>query len=656
MKSFTMRYQLFLLSAMLLISFQLVGQSNICFTVQPIEFTYDPVDCTLDTLSVNVVAQPGQTGLMYDYQWQEIGTDEEWQDIMGGTAATYTELEGIPEGTYRVVVTLTNPSENCQSSTVIESTPVDNAPPTLTTETSGNILSCPDGTLQLEVEGVPGNQGLYFEWDGPNGFMESGDNLNSVTVTTPGVYTVTVRIASDGCLLGTESFAVFDFPIQAVVNPGMTTLGCDENESLLLPGSVTGIVNDLIIDLKFSWLRPNGVTVNGVMPTISNPTAGTYTFTILDDFSGCSSSADFTVLPASDLPIADAGPDQELTCELTEVNLGGTNTSTGDDLTYEWTSSGPGNIIAGANTANATVNATGVYTFTVSRGENCSVTDQVLVTENIAEADFELNVAEVYDLCEGESLQLSDELGEAIDVNWEGPMQTTISGSTITADEGGTYTISGLHPVSGCPGSQSVNVVLQEKPVLTLATATSMIDNIIQVKDDELLQIDFMVEPIGTVQWELIDRDDINEEESSFSIEGTGSIRNTRFRSSGGRSPGQVIYQAWTSNSGCSSDTLQIIVRIYPASDDPEDCFFIPEVLTPNGDGVNETFDVQFLCNSSDAYRLEVFNRSGALVFSNDSMNIPWRPVNCLDGTYIVRIIPADGGAVITQAITILTR
>ncbi|MCX6272089.1 MAG: gliding motility-associated C-terminal domain-containing protein, partial [Bacteroidetes bacterium] len=48
----------------------------------------------------------------------------------------------------------------------------------------------------------------------------------------------------------------------------------------------------------------------------------------------------------------------------------------------------------------------------------------------------------------------------------------------------------------------------------------------------------------------------------------------------------------------------------------------IPNVFTPNGDGINDYFQVNY--NGNSAYHIRVFNRWGIIMFENDDVKKPW--------------------------------
>jgi gliding motility-associated-like protein len=59
----------------------------------------------------------------------------------------------------------------------------------------------------------------------------------------------------------------------------------------------------------------------------------------------------------------------------------------------------------------------------------------------------------------------------------------------------------------------------------------------------------------------------------------------------------------------------------------------IPNTFTPNGDGVNDTWDIKYL-SSYPSTTVQVFNRDGNLVFNSNSYSTGW------DGKYKNKDLP----------------
>lgn len=80
-------------------------------------------------------------------------------------------------------------------------------------------------------------------------------------------------------------------------------------------------------------------------------------------------------------------------------------------------------------------------------------------------------------------------------------------------------------------------------------------------------------------------------------------------------------YTARISTPGCSYiDTI----LVEPANCD-ECKMYIPNAFTPNGDGLNETFEIKASCAEEIVdYRISIFDRWGRKVFESNSLEIAW--------------------------------
>ncbi|GEO09455.1 gliding motility-associated C-terminal domain-containing protein [Segetibacter aerophilus] len=81
-----------------------------------------------------------------------------------------------------------------------------------------------------------------------------------------------------------------------------------------------------------------------------------------------------------------------------------------------------------------------------------------------------------------------------------------------------------------------------------------------------------------------------------------------------------------TSNNGCGSSSDTAFVQVYKN-------VIVPNAFSPNGDGVNDTWNIKALA-SYDSYELSVFNRYGQKVLSTKNYSTPW------DGTFNGKPLP----------------
>ena len=140
-------------------------------------------------------------------------------------------------------------------------------------------------------------------------------------------------------------------------------------------GQITATANPASATLN--WTGPGGFTAQGSPVNVTVP--GDY-FVTATTGAGCASDPVKVVVTGNFVPPnGSAGPDKELTCSITSVQLAGSSTTAG--ATFSWVASGGGNIVSGANTATPTVNAAGTYTLTVTDPTNgCTTVDSADVS------------------------------------------------------------------------------------------------------------------------------------------------------------------------------------------------------------------------------------------------------------------------------------
>lgn len=91
------------------------------------------------------------------------------------------------------------------------------------------------------------------------------------------------------------------------------------------------------------------------------------------------------------------------------------------------------------------------------------------------------------------------------------------------------------------------------------------------------------------------------------------------------------------------SDTVTVTV-------DP--CVFIPNVITPNGDGLNDAFYIENITSFEDAH-LFIYNRWGQRVFESKPYRNEWVPLDAAPGTYYY-ILRSNNFAELRGDLTIL--
>lgn len=69
-----------------------------------------------------------------------------------------------------------------------------------------------------------------------------------------------------------------------------------------------------------------------------------------------------------------------------------------------------------------------------------------------------------------------------------------------------------------------------------------------------------------------------------------------------------------------------------PTPSAPPIVLYVPDFLSPNGDGINDTFKVD--TEDNDRVEIRVYSRWGNLIYSSDDYQNDYSPVNVADGVY----------------------
>jgi len=174
---------------------------------------------------------------------------------------------------------------------------------------------------------------------------------------------------------------------------------------------------------------------------------------ILSNLSALSSDNNdcFSLTVIDSVLIADAGPDQTITCDNPSATLGTTNSSTGTEICYEWTWLGNPQVFSDSNFVE--VFQPGEYLLTVfDKNTNESVMDTVLVVGDIIQIDIFPDPPEVL-TCDVREVVIEISLGTSFSYHWSTNGGNILSDTTlnqITVDAPGIYEAVVTDPTNGC--------------------------------------------------------------------------------------------------------------------------------------------------------------------------------------------------------------
>ncbi len=600
--------------------------------------------------------------------------------------ATTQSITVYQSGNYVVTVTSAN---NCTSSASPMVVTV-NALPAAAITSSGPTNICTGSNVTLSATATPG-----FSY-----FWSNGSTAQSITVSTPGNYSVTITDIN-GCSSNSTAINVTNvsYPSANIFASGPTTLCQGDNVILTSsPGD--------------AYLWSDGSTTQSITAT----QAGSYIVTVTNG-SSCSSTSTSTAVIVNPVPtavITASGP--TTFCDGDFVSL---TSSNGD--TYLWSN--------GFTTQSINITQSGTYQVTVSNAFNCtaSSTPEVIVVNPSTSATASVVICDTYTwpvnsqtytasgnyvdtltnvygcdsiLTLNLTILQSTIITEVISAcdNYTWPVNnstysesgnysdtlTNIAGCdsiiqlVLTINSSPVVTVSGDNEI--CPGSGTVLVasgantyswsdgtigdtltILNDQTGSYVVTATSIdgctttltvpvtyqtidaINDNVSVKQPDAVTIEPLLNDIGSAGVTIIS--------GPFN----GNVQQSGDQLVYVPDPGYTgndLIQYVTCSDECASvcDTATINITVIPADE-----IVLPGGITPNGDGYNDTWIVEGI-EKYPSNRLFILNRWGDVVYESAPYQNEWvgqsnrGPVivgNVLtDGTYFYNLQLEPNGVV----------
>lgn len=326
--------------------------------------------------------------------------------------------------------------------------------------------------IVLNGSGSSSGPGYSYSWDGPG--IVSGENTLTPTVNETGTYVLTVSFdTGDGVCTKTASITVLPDPLTVAASAaGSGPLTCANNTAVL-----SGVGSSVGGFISYNWQPASGIVSGGntLFPVVNQP--GEYTLLVTHNLSGCTATATTVVNQNTVPPVAAASAPGTLPCVAGTLTLSGAGSSTGNNMTYQWT--GPG-IVSGSKTLNnCVVSAPGQYTLLVTNTANgCTAAAVALVTQGgtppvvmaAADAPGALN-------CVTPELGLNS-TGSSNDSTfaflWStagGHFTGPVNGQKARVDSAGTYILTITNTQNGCTATDTVVVTADTIRPLAVAAA-----------------------------------------------------------------------------------------------------------------------------------------------------------------------------------------
>ncbi len=497
------------------------------------------------------------------------------------------DLINISQGTYTLTVTDANACQEIVSAVVNEPA----APLSATlTSVAPSCFGASNGSIDLTPAG--GTAPYTFSWN-------TGDATEDLANIPSGNYSVLIQDAN-GCELLENAILSTGPSLTATFTT--TDVACNGNAT----GTITVVINGGTPGYIYTWS-------DGSSNQDLTAGAGTYTLTVTDN-DGCSTSLTGTIDEPSALTATISGFDAECNGEggtaVASVN-GGTS-----PYVYAWSDGQSSSLVNGV--------AAGDYTLTVTDANNCAITGTVNIQEPTA---LNLVAASANSTCN------------------EGNDGTV----TITAT-GGTQPYQYSIFTNVFQGTETfTDLSADDYGVLVLDANNCQANVDVTVGEPTGFDVSFadpfVFVTVGT-EGQL---------QGILSGIDTGAVANYSWNPSADLTcmdcldpmvsvldPGTEINYVLsvTDTFGCT-DTASVTVV---GRDDYD--VFIPNVFTPNGDGINEVLDIYDL-GATQTFEMKIFDRWGELIFKSDNIATSWngtsfgKPSNSgvypyiIQGTYI---------------------
>jgi gliding motility-associated-like protein len=374
-------------------------------------------------------------------------------------------------GTYNLQITNTN--NGCSASATAQITR-DVAFP-VAIASVGDTLSCVQNSVVLSSTGSSQGANFRYTWRALNGQTLNNPNANQIQVDRAGAYELSVVNTTNNCSsLDTVLVQADTLRLALSIDPP-GTLNCTQRSL-----SLNARANPSNVLAQYNWVAQNGGSITGANnnASISIGSAGTYALTLTNQRNGCSSTASVNVLDNSSAVTARIALPVQLSCKRPSTTLDGTGSSTGSNISYQWTTPN-GNILGPSNQTQITATAAGTYRLLVRDNVSaCTARDSVVLSNQQtlpraqAGANQELT-------CSRPSVNLSAQgsaTGAAIRYRWQGPCPIAdTAAANISVNCPGTFVLRVLDTLSGCAGFDTV-LVTQNPAIPNAQVASTNVD------------------------------------------------------------------------------------------------------------------------------------------------------------------------------------
>ena len=516
---------------------------------------------------------------------EDLNCDNQKADIIltnDDAGATYlwtgpnfmSDLQNIAaeeEGTYNVIVTGSNGC-TLEEEVIVES---DFVEPELVV--GNDTLDCTGNPILLEA--TSSTDSVLIQWLGPDGFDSLGFN---VLTDLPGEYFV-IATGPNGCTTQ-EEISISDMPIFPDVNLEFSnSINCTDSMAVITAEVMTPVTS-------IEWETPSGIITDALEFTTEE--AGFFVFTATGENS-CITIDSIELEIDTLFPHVVVNQVGRILCEINNISINGEGSAIGPEFTYEWQTE-DGNITFGENSLNPIIEGEGSYLLAIKDETNGCINTETLVVEREESTLESLDLEFLRQSC------IENLDGEIIIQNVTGgvqPLRFALEGSSFTEDTQFTGLTAGEYIISvrdsfGCVLDSLVSL---EEPFQVSVDLGEDLDVFLGEEVSVEADINLPLSQITTILWE------------------PNSLVDCAFCTQFDFMPGSntLLTARVTDENGCVAQD-QIIIRV-----DDETKLYVPNIFTPNLDGVNDMFFIPESPNVALINSFSIYDRWGTEVFGD---------------------------------------
>ncbi len=472
-----------------------------------------------------------------------------------------------------------------------------------------------------------------YEWDGVSNILIDVCNsqTSSYTTNSQSPFTVTPFVSvryfnSDGtvaCPITTGFGSSSDRPNLKFENCGSVNAST-YTVSVSSNGTITANFNNDSIKVVPTFVSPPA----GNVPTI-------YTVSVVNPNGGCVATRTIAILYPSPITTVTAVPMTTTICEGSQVTL-----SASGAVLYNWYYQQGASSVSIATTPSITVTppSVGINTYSVTGKSPCpsSIPDtKILLVTVMPKADLLISPLQDVTKCMNKNFNISTGVGSATPGNPGTPY--TYSWTTLPTNAA----------APGVNNTSTYNVTSNSTTTLVVTVGgvcakpnsdTIVVKNFADNMNVSLLDTSTTCAGTQFTLRSLAVNGYPNYNYNWYIVPSTTPISSSaNLTSLSPETEGTYTITLFVNDScGYARSVSEIITVLPPCS------VIIPNVITPNGDGINDFFKIKNIEHNPNTV-VTIFDRWGLKVYENPNYNNEWNPTHVADGTFFYVVdVPND--------------